>query len=49
MYVFRRTISYGHLGYGSALAWIVLIILTVVTVIIFKSADKWVYYQSEGE
>lgn len=49
VYLFREGISFGHLGYGSALAWIILVLLTIVTVIIFKTSNKWVYYQSEGE
>ncbi|GAB6099542.1 sugar ABC transporter permease [Halanaerocella petrolearia] len=49
MYIFRKGISYGHLGYGSALAWIILVILTIATIIIFKTSNKWVYYQSKGE
>ena len=46
LYLYRKGISFGHLGYGSALAWIILVVLTIVTVIIFKSSNKWVYYQS---
>jgi len=46
LYLFRKGISFGHLGYGSALAWIILVILTVATIIIFKSSDKWVHYES---
>jgi len=46
LYLYRKGISYGHLGYGSALAWIILVILTVATIIIFKTSNKWVYYES---
>lgn len=46
LYLYRKGISYGHLGYGSALAWIILVILTVATIIIFKTSNKWVYYEA---
>ncbi|WP_205739362.1 sugar ABC transporter permease [Halocella sp. SP3-1] len=46
LYLYRKGISFGHLGYGSALAWIILVILTVATIIIFKTSNKWVYYES---
>jgi multiple sugar transport system permease protein len=49
MYLFQKGIGYGHLGYGSALAWIILIILTLATVIIFKTSNKWVYYETKGD
>ncbi|MFW6015831.1 MAG: carbohydrate ABC transporter permease [bacterium] len=46
LYLYRTGIRYGQLGYSSALAWIILIILTVATIIIFKTSNKWVFYQS---
>ena len=30
-------------GYASALAWIMLVIITVVTALLFWSRSKWVY------
>ncbi len=31
------------MGYASALAWIMLIIVSVVTLLLFKTRSKWVY------
>ena len=31
------------MGYASALAWIMLIIVSVVTLLLFKTRKKWVY------
>ena len=39
---FRDTISYG-MGYASATAWILSIVILVITVINFKVSKKWVY------
>ena len=32
-----------QMGYASALAWIMLIIVSVVTMLLFKSRSKWVF------
>ena len=39
----------GRFGYASALAWVLVILATVVIVIIFRSSERWVYYETEGE
>ncbi|MCU9613174.1 sugar ABC transporter permease [Caldibacillus lycopersici] len=36
-----------EMGYASAMAWILFIIIIILTLIIFKSSSSWVYYESE--
>ncbi|MCB0184960.1 MAG: sugar ABC transporter permease, partial [Caldilineaceae bacterium] len=36
-----------RLGYASALAWVLFVILLLLTLFIFKSSSLWVYYESE--
>jgi multiple sugar transport system permease protein len=36
-----------RLGYASALAWVLFLILLLFTLLIFKSSSLWVYYESE--
>lgn len=36
-----------RLGYASALAWVLFIILMLLTILIFKSSNAWVYYETE--
>ncbi|MBX3010094.1 MAG: sugar ABC transporter permease [Caldilineaceae bacterium] len=36
-----------RLGYASALAWVLFLILLVLTLLIFKSSSLWVYYETE--
>lgn len=36
-----------HMGYASALAWILFIIVLFITIIILKSSMRWVYYGGE--
>ncbi|MBZ4645324.1 MAG: pectin-derived oligosaccharide transport system permease protein [Petroclostridium sp.] len=47
VYLFQKTFSYYEMGYGSALAWILLVIVAIFTGIIFKSSSYWVYYESK--
>jgi multiple sugar transport system permease protein len=35
------------MGYASALAWVMFIAIVVLTVILFKTSARWVYYGSE--
>lgn len=36
-----------RLGYASALAWVLFLILLLLTLLIFKSSSLWVYYETE--
>lgn len=44
MYLYQRAFSYLEMGYGSALAWILFMIIFILTLIQFR-ASKWVYYE----
>jgi multiple sugar transport system permease protein len=35
------------MGYASALAWILFIIIMVITLLVIRSSSAWVYYESE--
>jgi len=37
------------LGYASALAWVLFVIVMAITFIQFKFSKRWVYYESGGE
>ncbi|MBO9609705.1 MAG: sugar ABC transporter permease [Paenibacillaceae bacterium] len=49
LYLYRRAFSFFEMGYASAMAWVMLIIIGVITLAIFKSASLWVHYESKGE
>lgn len=36
-----------RMGFASALAWVFFILMMVLTILIFKSSDAWVYYETE--
>jgi multiple sugar transport system permease protein len=47
LYLYRNTFQYQRLGYGSALAWLLLFIVLVMTALVFRSSSAWVYYEGE--
>jgi multiple sugar transport system permease protein len=43
-YLWQKSFSHFEIGYGSAISWLVLIIILIVTVIQFRLQDRWVTY-----
>ncbi|WP_235988978.1 carbohydrate ABC transporter permease [Aquibacillus kalidii] len=48
LYLFKQGFEYFNMGYASAMAWIMLIIIAILTSVIFASSRFWVHYESEG-
>ncbi len=48
LYLFRQAFQYFNMGYASALAWVLFLIILVLTLLIVRSADRWVYYEGGG-
>jgi len=46
LYLYQRAFKYYNMGYSSAMAWVLVIIIAVFTGIVFKTSDQWVYYES---
>lgn len=44
-YLYRTAFTESRLGYASALAWVLFLIVVVVTLLLFRSARHWVYYE----
>ncbi|MBI5093832.1 MAG: sugar ABC transporter permease [Candidatus Hydrogenedentes bacterium] len=44
LYLFNRAWRYLDMGYASAMAWILFIIVVGLTIIIFRSHHRWVHY-----
>lgn len=47
LYLYNLAFKQFRMGYASALAWVFFIIIMVVTLLIFRSSDAWVYYEAE--
>lgn len=48
VHLYNRAFTYYEMGYGSAMAWFMLLIIAAFTALIFRSSSAWVYYESEG-
>jgi multiple sugar transport system permease protein len=47
LHIYRTTFEYFDMGYGSTLAWILFIALSVFTYFQFRASRNWVYYAGE--
>lgn len=48
LYIYLKGFSFNEMGYASALAWIMLLFMALLTGIIFKTSNYWVFYESKG-
>jgi multiple sugar transport system permease protein len=44
LYLFQRAWRYLDMGYASAMAWILFIVIMTVTGIVYRSQKRWVHY-----
>ncbi len=44
LYLFYRSWRYLDMGYASAMAWILFVVVTLTTLVVFKTHRKWVHY-----
>ena len=45
LYLYRNAFQYFSMGYASAIAWILFMIIMALTMLVFKSSPMWVYYE----
>jgi multiple sugar transport system permease protein len=45
--LYERAFQMAQMGYASALAWILFIIIMGITLLVIRSSSAWVYYESE--
>jgi multiple sugar transport system permease protein len=49
LYLYRRAFQFFEMGYASAMAWVMLIIIGAITFAVFKTSAYWVHYETKGE
>ncbi len=47
LYIYENAFQFFKMGYASALAWVLFIIILGMTVLVFKWSSMWVYYEGE--
>ncbi|WP_420842462.1 carbohydrate ABC transporter permease [Glycomyces paridis] len=45
--LFREAFSFYHFGYASAIAWLLFLVILAFTLIAFRTARNWVFYETE--
>ena len=46
--LYRNAFSYFKMGLASAMAWILFLIVFVLTMLVFRSSSLWVHYDGGG-
>ncbi len=45
---YKNSFEYNLMGYGSALAWVLFLIVMALTAVLFATSGRWVYYAGDG-
>lgn len=48
LFLYQKGFSYFEMGYASAMAWVLLVVLATMTGILFVTSKYWVYYEDGG-
>ncbi|MEZ4662740.1 MAG: sugar ABC transporter permease [Caldilineaceae bacterium] len=48
LYMYRNAFGYFRNGYASAMAWVLFVVIMLLTALLFYSQRRWVYYETEG-
>ena len=47
LYLYDRGFVASHMGYASAMAWVLLLAIALVTAVLFRTSRTWVFYANE--
>jgi multiple sugar transport system permease protein len=47
LYVYRKAFQEFQMGYASALAWVLFLVILIFTAIVFRWSGAWVYYEAD--
>ena len=47
LYLYRQAFQFFNMGYASALAWVLFVVVLVLTLVIVRTSGRWVYYEGE--
>lgn len=46
LYVYKHAFDWGHMGYACAMSWVMLVVMSAITLIIFKTSKFWVFNEA---
>ena len=47
LYLYMNAFKFNEMGYASAMAWVLFIIVVGLTLLVFRSSSAWVYYEGQ--
>lgn len=48
LYVYKQAFAYNHMGYACAMSWFMLVVMSLITLVIFKSSKMWVFSEADS-
>ena len=48
LYIYKNFFTFQNMSYGATLAWLLFLVTLVVTLVLFGTARKWVFYAGEA-
>jgi ABC-type sugar transport system permease subunit len=49
LYLYKTFFTYQNMAYGATMAWLLFVIILLVTLVLFRSSKYWVYYAGERQ
>ncbi len=49
LYIYKTFFSFNNMSYGATLAWMLFVVILLVTIVLFSTSKYWVYYASENK
>lgn len=46
LYVYKQAFKYNDMGYACAMSWFMLVVMSLITLLIFKSSKRWVFSEA---
>lgn len=47
--LYRTAFKNSSMGYASAMSWVLFVIIALLTAVVFKTSNSWVYYENGGD
>jgi multiple sugar transport system permease protein len=48
LYLYKRGFADLQMGYASAMAWVLVVVVAIIAFILFKTQKSWVHYAGEN-
>ncbi len=48
LYLYKRAFGDGQMGYASAMAWVLLVVVAIIAFIMFRTSKSWVHYAGDN-